>query len=289
MKCMNCGNEIPAGAPNCPVCGAQVMQAQGGYQTQQGNYQNNQQFGGAVQGQYQQPYNQAQPQNFPGPQNFGGPQGQYQQPYGGGYQPKPKVYVYPGGPFGQRIKSDFTMLCSMVGAFLMALFAMIPVWIKIKEDDTLSGIYDALGSYGVDIPSASKSKSYGLFANVKEGGMTMLMPGIVKFAGVIMIILGLWLIFKYMCVFNLIPGVNLTKITNVALNEWYGPVGMLILFFVITFDGMIQFVFDMFKMQKVDAGFSLSWWFALIGLILLFVRPVVCACKKQNFYTGAHK
>lgn len=127
MRCNQCGNEIPMGAPACPVCGTPAPQQ---YQAQ-------------PQPQSQQQYNQAPPQGFPGPQNFGGPQGQYQQPYGNPYPPKPAVYYYAGGPFSQRLRGDYTMLCSFIGAFFVLLFACIPAWIHVS-----SSYNNASESYG---------------------------------------------------------------------------------------------------------------------------------------------
>ncbi|MCR4608595.1 MAG: hypothetical protein K5750_02720 [Eubacterium sp.] len=246
MRCIHCGNEIPAGAPACPVCGSPAMPAQ------QQQYQ----------APPQQQYNQA-PQGFPGPQNFGGPQGQYQQPYGNPYPPKPAVYYYAGGPFSQRIRGDYTMLFSLVGAFFTLLFACIPAWIS----ESVTG---------------GNSESYGLFA---EG-----LNGFVKFCGVMTIVVSVWLLFRYLVVFNIIPGVNLTGLTRLPGSEFYAPVVLLILFFVETFNGDIQ---DAFKLAKQYSGlsvhFNVSWWFSLAGIIFLFIRPVVCLIKGQNFHTGERK
>ncbi len=247
MRCIHCGNEIPAGAPACPVCGSPAMPAQQQYQAPP-----------------QQQYNQA-PQGFPGPQNFGGPQGQYQQPYGNPYPPKPAVYYYAGGPFSQRIRGDYTMLFSLVGAFFTLLFACIPAWISTTE--------------------AGKSKSWGIF---NEN-----LSGFVKFCGVILIILGVWLLFRYLVVFNIIPGVNLTGLTRLPLSEFYAPIGVLILFFIETFNGKVQDAFDAYKAAKAygdySMHFSVSWWFSLVGILFLFVRPIVCLIKGQNFHTGERK
>ena len=244
MRCIHCGNEIPAGAPACPVCGSPAMPAQQQYQAPP-----------------QQQYNQA-PQGFPGPQNFGGPQGQYQQPYGNPYPPKPAVYYYAGGPFTQRLRGDYTMLCSLIGAFFVLLFSCIPAWLHM--------------SWG------GQGDSSGLFAD----GLN----GFVKFCGVMLIIVSIWLLFRYMVVFNIIPGVNLTGLTRLPGSEFYGPVGILILFFIETFNGDVQ---DAFKAADGVSGlsvhFSVSWWFALVGTIALFVRPIVCLIKGQNFHTGEKK
>ena len=243
MRCNQCGNEIPMGAPACPVCGTPAPQQ---YQAQP---------------QSQQQYNQAPPQGFPGPQNFGGPQGQYQQPYGNPYPPKPAVYYYAGGPFSQRLRGDYTMLCSFIGAFFVLLFACIPAWIHVSS------------SYN------NASESYGLFA---EG-----LNGFVKFCGVMTIILGVWLLFRYLVVFNVIPGVNLTGLTRLPGSEFYAPVVVLILFFVETFNGDIQDIFKAAKTSSmVSAHFNISWWFSLVGILLIFVRPIVCLIKGQNFHTG---
>ena len=245
MRCIHCGNEIPAGAPACPVCGSPAMPAQQQYQAPP-----------------QQQYNQA-PQGFPGPQNFGGPQGQYQQPYGNPYPPKPAVYYYAGGPFSQRIRGDYTMLFSLIGAFFTLLFACIPAWIS----ESVTG---------------GNSESFGLFA---EG-----LNGFVKFCGVMTIVVSVWLLFRYLVVFNIIPGVNLTGLTRLPGSEFYAPVVLLILFFVETFNGDIQ---DAFKLAKQYSGlsvhFNVSWWFSLAGIIFLFIRPVVCLIKGQNFHTGERK
>ena len=235
MRCNNCGNEIPAGFPNCPVCGAPAAQGQ----------PQPQQFG-APQGQPQQfGAPQGQPQGFPGPQQFGAPQGQYANPY----PPKPAVFFYPGGPFAQRIKGDYTMICSFVGAFFVFLFTCIPAWVT---------------GWG---------QSIGLFNDN--------LNGLVKFSAVLLILVNLWLIFRYLVVYNVIPGINLTRLTNLPGSEWYGPAGVLLLFFIVTFNGDIQ---DAVKGTGIH--FGVSWWFALIGTLLLFVRPLVFVIKGQKFHTG---
>ncbi|MCR5148191.1 MAG: zinc ribbon domain-containing protein [Eubacterium sp.] len=227
MRCSKCGNEIPAGAPACPICGAPAVQ----------------QFAGQPQGQPMQ-------QGFPGPQQFGGPQPQYQQPYGNTYQPKPAVYYYPGGPFAERMRrGDYTMLCSLIGAFFVFLFTVIPAWVS------------------------SSLTSVGLFAEPWSG--------LVKFSAVLLIIVSLWLMFRYLVIYNIIPGINLTRLTNLPGSEWYGPAGALLLFFLVTFNGDVQ---DVVKSSEVS--FGVSWWFALIGVLLLFVRPIVCIIKSQKFHTG---
>ena len=235
MRCNNCGNEIPAGFPNCPVCGAPAAQGQ----------PQPQQFG-ATQGQPQQfGAPQGQPQGFPGPQQFGAPQGQYANPY----PPRPAVFFYPGGPFAQRIKGDYTMICSFVGAFFVFLFTCIPAWVT---------------GWG---------QSIGLFNDN--------LNGLVKFSAVLLILVNLWLIFRYLVVYNVIPGINLTRLTNLPGSEWYGPAGVLLLFFIVTFNGDIQ---DAVKGTGIH--FGVSWWFALIGTLLLFVRPLVFVIKGQKFHTG---
>ena len=235
MRCNNCGNEIPAGFPNCPVCGAPAAQGQ----------PQPQQFG-APQGQPQQfGAPQGQPQGFPGPQQFGAPQGQYANPY----PPRPAVFFYPGGPFAQRIKGDYTMICSFVGAFFVFLFTCIPAWVT---------------GWG---------QSIGLFNDN--------LNGLVKFSAVLLILVNLWLIFRYLVVYNVIPGINLTRLTNLPGSEWYGPAGVLLLFFIVTFNGDIQ---DAVKGTGIH--FGVSWWFALIGTLLLFVRPLVFVIKGQKFHTG---
>ena len=243
MRCNHCGNEIPAGAPNCPVCGSPAMPQQ----------------------QYQAPqqqFNQAPPQGFPGPQNFGGPQGQYQQPYGNPYPPKPAVYYYPGGPFSQRVRGDYTMLCSLVGAFLVLLFSCIPCWLHLS--------------------AGTQGEHFGFF---EEG-----FNGFVKFCGIMLIIVGVWMMFRYLVVFNVIPGVNLTGLTKLPCSEFYAPVGVLILFFIETFNGDVQDGFKAYKnVSGVSLHFSISWWFVLIGMLLLFVRPIVCLAKGMNFHTGERK
>ena len=286
MKCMNCGNEIAPGAASCQFCGAQIQPQQGNGQFQQGGMANPAQQGQGYQqpyGQPQQPYNQMQPQGFPGPQNFGGPQGQYQQPYGIPYQPK--AYIYPGGSFGQRLRGDFTMLCSLIGAFFITLFAFIPSWVKFTEDTSAYAAF-----FGEEARSYGESKSFGLFSSYKQEGLLVLMPTIIKISAVFMIILGLWLIFKYLVVFNIIPGVNLTRLTNVQFNEWYGPILMLIMFIYITCDGCVRMFFQGADISKeLSVNYGISWWFSLIGIILLFIRPVVCTAKRINFYTGMRR
>ena len=129
----------------------------------------------------------------------------------------------------------------------------------------------------------------------------MLMPGIFKISAVAIIILSLWLLIKYMISFNIIAGANLTKITGISGNEWHGPIVLALIFIYITFDGAVQSCFDAAKASSLDLpslgvtvmrtemSFGVSWWFALIGLVFLFVRPLVYAMKRQNFYTGVRK
>lgn len=41
--------------------------------------------------------------------------------------------------------------------------------------------------------------------------------------------------------------------------------------------------------QRDAISYGVSWWFALIGLVFLFIRPFVYLFKRQNFYTGFRK
>ncbi len=253
MRCMNCGNEIADGYAVCPICGSSTS------------------------GQYNM-----QPQTNVTVVN---------------YVPKPRQYFYPGGPFTARVKTDFTIILSLVGTFFLFLFTLIPAWFSF-----------GMGAQGINV-----GKSLGLFSSLSNEGQLReltglleeagykLMPGIINFAAVILILLSLWMLFKYMVIFNIIPNINLSAITRIPGSEFVAPVVYLFLFIIITTNKSVHLLFaavDFVKREYADeigkmgvqvniyCHHSVSWWFALIGIICLFVRPIMCMIKRIDFYTG---
>jgi len=144
MNCPNCGSPLPDGAMFCGSCGTQLAQQQAPQMQYQQYGQPQQQFQqgmqgmqqaaqGMQQGQFQQGQFQ---QGMQGMQNMqqGMPQGQFQQGmYPPGYMaPKPKMVRVP-----KYVKPS---ICRIVGATLMLVASIVPVWFGASYGGGYAGV-----------------------------------------------------------------------------------------------------------------------------------------------------
>jgi len=142
MNCPYCNNPVPAGAVNCPSCGAQLPQQ---YQQQQ----------------YQQPqYQQYQQQQYQQYQQYQQPQYQQYQQYQGYYNQEPeKVNMFTAlkkyAQFeGRSRRSEFWLFT--LGRFLISIgLGIIGTFLSIMIDDyslILGDVLQSLWSLAVFIP-----------------------------------------------------------------------------------------------------------------------------------------
>ncbi|MCR5368944.1 hypothetical protein [Eubacterium sp.] len=187
-------------------------------------------------------YTQNPGAQIPGAQNFGGPQGQA--PIN---SPKPKIFFYKGGQFGERVKKDRTILCSVIAASALLFFCILPAWVSMVL--VSCGLFgDGVGGFG-------------------------------KFVGFLLFITAAALLFSYLVIFNVIGGVNLKKFTDLPYSEWYGPAGALLFFIMFSLDGRVRTV-----VGSPLGHYGFSWWMSLFAIGALFVRPVMFKVNGKEFY-----
>ena len=248
MKCNNCGGEIPEGSFVCPSCGVLV-----GPNVNTGNADVQNPVTQAPEAQAvqnpgvqapgaQAAYTQNPGAQIPGAQNFGGPQGQA--PIN---SPKPKIFFYKGGQFGERVKKDRTILCSVIAASALLFFCILPAWVSM--------VFVSCGLFGDGV------------------------GGFGKFVGFLLFITAAALLFSYLVIFNVIGGVNLKKITDLPYSEWYGPAGALLFFIMFSLDGRVRSV-----VGSPLGHYGFSWWMSLFAIGALFVRPVMFKVNGKEFY-----
>ena len=130
----------------------------------------------------------------------------------------------------------------VIAAFLLFLGAVLPGWYKFKFGESISW-------------------NVGLF--VKKGGL--------------MILWGILLIIAALAIFALeeevIPAFN-NFMKKLPYGEFYIPAFSLVVFLLAT-------LIDAGKMKENDAVFGFSWWFALIAVILLLLRPTIKAIRGE--------
>ena len=187
-------------------------------------------------------YTQNPGAQIPGAQNFGGPQGQA--PIN---SPKPKIFFYKGGQFGERVKKDRTILCSVIAASALLFFCILPAWVSM--------VFVSCGLFGDGV------------------------GGFGKFVGFLLFITAAALLFSYLVIFNVIGGVNLKKITDLPYSEWYGPAGALLFFIMFSLDGRVRSV-----VGSPLGHYGFSWWMSLFAIGALFVRPVMFKVNGKEFY-----
>ena len=187
-------------------------------------------------------YTQNPGAQIPGAQNFGGPQGQA--PIN---SPKPKIFFYKGGQFGERVKKDRTILCSVIAASALLFFCILPAWVSM--------VFVSCGLFGDGV------------------------GGFGKFVGFLLFITAAALLFSYLVIFNVIGGVNLKKFTDLPYSEWYGPAGALLFFIMFSLDGRVRTV-----VGSPLGHYGFSWWMSLFAIGALFVRPVMFKVNGKEFY-----
>ena len=187
-------------------------------------------------------YTQNPGAQIPGAQNFGGPQGQA--PIN---SPKPKIFFYKGGQFGERVKKDRTILCSVIAASALLFFCILPAWVSM--------VFVSCGLFGDGV------------------------GGFGKFVGFLLFITAAALLFSYLVIFNVIGGVNLKKITDLPYSEWYGPAGALLFFIMFSLDGRVRSV-----VGSPLGHYGFSWWMSLFAIGALFVRPVMFKVNGKECY-----
>ena len=251
MNCPFCGAQIPDGAAFCPNCGAPSTPQQAEQQQTVLNGQPQ----AAPGPQYQQ-----QPQAAPDPQYqqqpYGAPGPQYQQqPYGAAGQPQPAAnqqwqqkqsFAAAGQQsFVDAVKADPIKICTLVGFFFTFLASFLPAWV--------SG-----GGHGI-----------GLFG---EFGGILVLWGILFLLGSICGIL--------LELGSSVQGLKALSdaVKKLPFSQFYIPGLFFILYLLARFNSLF----------RLAVGFGASWgfakWICLIGVLLLFVRPVMKLVKKEEYW-----
>ncbi len=237
---------------NCPFCGAQIPDGAafcpncGAPSTPQQAEQQQTVLNG--QPQAPGPQYQQQPQAAPDPQY-------QQQPYGAAGQPQPAAnqqwqqkqsFAAAGQQsFVDSVKADPVKVCTYIGFVFTFLASFLPAWVT---------------GYGVGV---------GLFAG--DGG-------ILKLYGILFLlgsICGILLDFG-----SKVQGLNaLTDaVKKLPFSQFYIPGLFFILYLLARFNSLF----------RMAVGFGASWgfakWICLIGVILLFVRPVMKLVKKEEYW-----
>ena len=252
MNCPFCGAQIPDGAAFCPNCGAPSTPQQAEQQQTVLNGQPQ----AAPGPQYQQ-----QPQAAPDPQYqqqpYGAPGPQYQQqPYGAAGQPQPAAnqqwqqkkqsFAAAGQQsFVDSVKGDPIKICTLVGFFFTFLGSFLPAWVSA-------------GGIGV-----------GLFAG--DGGILKLYGILFLFGS----IFGILLEFS-----SHAQGLKALSdaVKKLPYSQFYIPGLFFIVYLLARFNGNFRLV------VSFGASWGFAKWICLIGVLLLFVRPVMKLIKKEEYW-----
>ncbi len=201
----------------------------------------------------QQGYGQPQPQQFQQqgygqPQQFqqgyGQPQQQFQQ-QGYGYQQPQMRQAGPKVEISFNFDKIKTINYRVIAAFILFFSAVLPGWFGVSESGAIL--------------------SAGLL--VKEGG-------ILKLWAILFIISALAVI---VLEYEVVPAFN-NMIKSLPFGEFYVPALAVVTFILGTF-AYSKETKDGMKMLGMKFGFC--WWFALIAVILLCIKPVVKAIKGE--------
>ena len=219
----------------------QQPQQQGYVQPQQQQFQ--QGYGQPQQQQFQQQaYGQPQQQQFQ--QAYGQPQQQFQQ-QGYGYQQPQMRQAGPKVEISFNFDKIKTINYRVIAAFILFFSAILPGWYSYTEQGVSAG--------------------FGLF--VKEGKISILWA--------ILILLSAILVFALE--YEIVPACN-NLLKSLPFGEFYVPALALVTFILATFvkSKDIKLVI---KFAGMKLGFC--WWFALIAIILLLIKPVVKAIRGE--------
>ena len=213
--------------------------------TQQNYGQPQQQgYGQPQQQQFQQQgYGQPQQQQFQ-QQGYGQPQQQFQQ-QGYGYQQPQMRQARPKVEISFNFDKIKTINYRVIAAFILFFSAVLPGWFGVSE--------------------SGATLSAGLL--VKEGG-------ILKLWAILFIISALAVI---VLEYEVVPAFN-NMIKSLPFGEFYVPALAVVTFILGTF-AYSKKTKDGMKMLGMKFGFC--WWFALIAVILLCIKPVVKAIKGE--------
>ncbi len=228
----------------------QQFQQQGYGQPQQQQFQQ-QGYGQPQQQQFQQQgYGQPQQQGYGQPQQqqfqqgYGQPQQQFQQ-QGYGYQQPQMRQAGPKVEISFNFDKIKTINYRVIAAFILFFSAILPGWYSYTEQGVSAG--------------------FGLF--VKEGKISILWA--------ILILLSAILVFALE--YEIVPACN-NLLKSLPFGEFYVPALALVTFILATFvkSKDIKLVI---KFAGMKLGFC--WWFALIAIILLLIKPVVKAIRGE--------
>ncbi|MBQ1328195.1 MAG: hypothetical protein IIY49_09220, partial [Eubacterium sp.] len=220
---------------------------------QQPQQQFQQAYGQQPQQQFQQAYGQ-QPQQQQFQQAYGQqPQQQFQQAYGQpqfqqqgyGYQQPQMKQAGPKVEISFNFDKIKTINYRVIAAFLLFFSAILPSWYSFAEQGVSGG--------------------FGLF--VKEGKISILWA--------ILILISAILVFALE--YEIVPACN-NLLKSLPFGEFYVPALALVTFILATFVKSKD-VKAVVKFYEMKLGFC--WWFALIAIILLLIKPVVKAIRGE--------
>jgi len=204
----------------------------------------------------QQNYGQPQQQQFQ-QQGYGQPQQQFQQQgYG---QPQQQQFQQQGYGYqqpqmrqaGPKVEISFnfdkikTINYRVIAAFILFFSAILPSWYSYTEQGASAG--------------------FGLF--FKEGGISILWA--------ILILLSAILVFALE--YEIVPACN-NLLKSLPFGEFYVPALALVTFILATF---VKSKEVKFAIKFADMKLGFCWWFALIAIILLLIKPVVKAIRGE--------
>ena len=217
-----------------------------GQPQQQGYGQPQQQFQqgyGQPQQPQQQGYGQPQPQQFQ-QQGYGQPQQQFQQ-QGYGYQQPQMRQAGPKVEISFNFDKIKTINYRVIAAFLLFFSAILPSWYCYTEHGASAG--------------------FGLF--VKDGGIYKLWA----------ILILLSAIFVFALEYEIVPACN-NLLKSLPFGEFYVPALAFVSFILATF---VKTKEIKAAVKFADMKFGFCWWYALVAIILLLIKPVVKAIRGE--------
>ncbi|GEM_PF-3777080 len=201
-----------------------------------------------------------------------------------------------GSDHQMRKDGEILIILAVIGAFIVIVFSFVPMWIHwepgdyFDREDNINLEIDVPTYYGILFtPSSGDSvvgdddpviqMLYGKGKGYERGKATQdLMVGVIDFPQRLIVLVGVLIILSIVVIVRwILNGKNSNKKMDsaFAIVDIGIPVIMGILFYVITNDEYLKLVFDVCKESlHADICFSYSWWFVLVGIIMVSLQGV---------------